>query len=61
MSVHVIVDPDICIGSGECVALDPGAVELQDGVAHVRIDPMDDVRAERLCDACPVGALSIES
>ena len=60
MPVHVIVDPDICIGSGECVGLDPEAVELLDGVAHVRIDPIDEVRAERICDACPVGALSIE-
>ena len=36
MLVHVIVDPDACIGSAECVALDPEAVELDEhGTAHI--------------------------
>ena len=43
MPVHVIVDPDICIGSGECVALDPEAVELDQGSAHVLVDPLEQV------------------
>ena len=60
MFVHLVVDPDICIGSGECVGLDPEAVELRDGLAHVRIDPIEDRRADQICNACPVGALSIE-
>ena len=30
MPVRVVVDPDVCIGSGECVAEDPDAVELDD-------------------------------
>ena len=60
MPVHLVVDPDICIGSGECVSLDPEAVELLDGLAHVRIDPIEDSRADQICTACPVGALSIE-
>ena len=61
MSVHVIVDEDACIGSGECVGLDPDAIELDEqGTARVLIDPLDEQRAKRLCDVCPVGALSIE-
>jgi ferredoxin len=60
MSVHIIVDPDICIGSGECVAVDPEAVELDQGCAHVLVDPLEEARAERICDACPVGALTLE-
>jgi ferredoxin len=60
MSVHLVTDTDICIGSGECVGLDPEAVEIDQGCAHVLIDPMEEERAEQLCDTCPVGALSIQ-
>lgn len=60
MSVHIVVDTDICIGSGECTSLDPGAIELDQGLARVLIDPIEEERAERICDACPVGALTIE-
>lgn len=60
MSVHVIVDEDTCIGSGECIAQDPEAVELDDdGVARVLLAEFDEARAKRLCAVCPVGALSI--
>ena len=60
VNVQVIVDEDTCIGSGECVAVDPGAVELDaDGVAHVLLPEIDEERARRLCGTCPVGALSI--
>jgi ferredoxin len=61
MTVHIIVDPDVCIGSGECVATDPEAIELDDtGCARVLIRELDEARATDICDACPVGALSIE-
>jgi ferredoxin len=60
MPVHLIVDPDACIGSAECVALDPEAADLDEhGTAHMLIDELDEARAQELCDACPVGALSI--
>jgi len=60
MPVRVVVDPDVCIGSGECVAEDPDAMELDDsGTAHVRVAAMDEDRAESICAVCPVGALSI--
>lgn len=61
MSVRLIVDEDVCIGSGECVAEDPEAIELDDtGCARVLVTPMDEDRASNLCGVCPVGALSIE-
>jgi ferredoxin len=61
MPVHIVVDTDICIGSGECVGLDPEAVEIDQGCAHMLIDPIEETRARELCDTCPVGALSIAS
>lgn len=60
MLVHVIVDPDACIGSAECVAFDPDAIELDEqGVARIRIVELEADRANELVDACPVGALSV--
>jgi ferredoxin len=60
MLVHVSVDPDTCIGSAECVALEPDAVELDEhGTAHMLIPELEEDRAQPLCDACPTGALSI--
>jgi ferredoxin len=60
MSVRVIVDPDACIGSGECVAEDPDAIELDDsGCARMKLAALDEARAEALCAVCPVGALAI--
>jgi ferredoxin len=61
MTVRLIVDEDVCIGSGECVAEDPDAIELDDsGCARVLIPELEEERAANLCDVCPVGALSIK-
>ncbi len=60
MLVQLIVDPDACIGSGECVALDPDAIELDaQGIAEVIVPELEEERAKELCEACPVGAISI--
>jgi ferredoxin len=60
MPVSLIVDEDACIGSAECVGLDPDAVELDEhGTARMLLSELDEERARRICDACPVGALSI--
>jgi len=60
MLVQLIVDPDACIGSGECVALDPEVIELDaQGIAQVLVPELEEERAKDLCDTCPVGALSI--
>ena len=60
MSVRLIVDPDLCIGSAECVGLDPEAVELDEhGTARIIVPELDEERARQICDACPVGALTV--
>ena len=60
MDVQLIIDVDTCVGYGECVAADAGAVELDDdGCARARLAALDRVRAERLCAACPVGAIRL--
>ena len=60
MLVRLIVDADNCIGSAECVALDPEAVELDEqGTARILVPELEEARASALCDACPVGSLSI--
>jgi ferredoxin len=60
MLVQLIVDPDACIGSGECVALAPEAIELDgQGIADVIVSEIEEERAKLLCDTCPVGALSM--
>ncbi len=60
MLVHMNIDPDTCIGSAECVALDPEAVELDEyGTARMLMAELEEERARQLCDVCPIGALSI--
>jgi ferredoxin len=62
MLVRVSVDPDACIGSAECVALDPEAVRLdENGTAQILVPELEEERANLLCDVCPTGALSIAS
>jgi ferredoxin len=62
MTLHVTIDPELCIGSGSCVHLAPGAFALDhDGVADA-INP-DAVPGDRLrlaARSCPTGAISVE-
>lgn len=60
MDVRLIIDPDLCIGYGECVAEDAEAVTLnEDGCARPQVERLSAARAERLCAACPTGAISM--
>ena len=60
MLVRLIVDVDGCIGSGECVALEPDVMELDSqGIAEVIVPELEEERANLLCETCPVGAISI--
>jgi ferredoxin len=60
MPVRLIVDADACIGSGECVALEPEVIELDSqGIAEVIVPELEEERAKLLCETCPVGAISI--
>lgn len=60
--MKVEVDPEICIGSGNCVATCPKVFELKDNVAHVKVDtvpPEEEECAREAVDGCPVSAISI--
>ncbi len=58
--VSLVIDRDACVGYGECVAEDPGAVALDnDGCARVLVAVLDAERASRICAACPVGAVRV--
>jgi ferredoxin len=60
MNVRIEIDPDACIGYGECVNEDSEAVELDDqGCARLLIAEMDKERAYRLCESCPSLAIRV--
>jgi ferredoxin len=60
MDVFIRIDASTCIGYGECVGLDPDAVELdEDGIAHPLDGAIDRERADALVQICPTGAISI--
>ena len=62
MQVRLIIDPDACVGYGECVAEDAEAVALDETGCARPIQALVAVdRAERICAACPVGAISLET
>lgn len=61
MTDRVEVDPELCIGSGNCVHLAPKAFELDaDGVA-VPVDPgaVSDDRLRLAARSCPTGAIRV--
>jgi len=60
MDTQIVIDPDLCVGYGECIAEDAEAVELDgNGCARALVSLLARDRAERLCAACPVGAISL--
>jgi ferredoxin len=62
MTPHVHVDPELCIGSGSCVHLAPGAFVLDDdGVADVEDAAAATEDQLRLAArSCPTGAIAVE-
>ena len=63
MASRVVIDPDMCIGSGECVRLVPTAFRLDEDLGvSVPLPGARVVPAEVLYDAesgCPTGAISV--
>lgn len=61
MSVRVEVDRELCIGSGNCVHLTRGAIELDDeGVASVIDGALATVEQLRQAErSCPTGAITV--
>ena len=62
MSLHVFVDPELCIGSGTCVHTAPGAFELDDdGVADVvDQDAAPEDKLRQAARSCPTGAITVD-
>jgi ferredoxin len=61
MNLHVEVDRELCIGSGTCVRLAPGAFALDDEEISVVVDP-DAAGEDKLrlaAEACPTEAIRI--
>lgn len=63
MASRVVIDPDLCIGSGECVRSIPTAFRLDDDLGvSVPLPGARDVPRDRLFDAeggCPTGAITV--
>jgi ferredoxin len=59
-SLRVVVDRDLCVGFGDCVAEAPDAFELDDeglAVHRAGIASVDRETLLRACRSCPVDAL----
>ncbi len=59
--IHVRVDRDLCIGSGDCVATVPAVFELDDEGKAVVLDP-DAAGTDEIVEAamnCPVTAIFV--
>lgn len=63
MTTRVTIDPDLCIGSGECVRIAPAAFRIDDasgvsvpqpGVATTGADVLEDAAF-----SCPTGAITV--
>jgi ferredoxin len=63
MDLDVTIDPDLCIGSGDCVRLLPGAFELLDtaGVSVPRAGAAtaDEAMVLRAAVGCPTQAIRV--
>jgi len=63
MRIHV--DPAVCEGHGECVAVAPEFFDLgdDDGAVHVIGQPSEDdeSKARGAASVCPVGAITLLS
>lgn len=59
--IHVEVDRDLCIGSGDCVASQPDVFQLDDEGKAVVLDP-DAAETDEIVEAaqnCPVTAIFV--
>jgi ferredoxin len=59
--MRVKVDPDICVGSGNCEASCPNVFKVLDGVSQVQVETVPEEEEDCVrgtVDQCPVGAIS---
>lgn len=62
MTVHVSIDRELCIGSGNCVHLSQNAIELDDyDVAEVRdLSAATTAQLRQAQRSCPTAAITID-
>ena len=61
MTLHrVSVDRSLCSGFGVCAELAPHLLQLEGGIAAVRVGETEDPAALDAAAACPMGAITIE-
>ncbi|MGH9028339.1 MAG: ferredoxin [Acidimicrobiales bacterium] len=61
MALEVHIDPDVCIGSGNCVYEAPGAFELGDDSVAFVVDPAASSEEKVIAAAqqCPSQAITV--
>jgi ferredoxin len=59
--LRVVVDREVCMGSGMCIVYAPGTFSHDDEAKAVAADPPGDEEAtvRSAVDACPMGALTL--
>jgi ferredoxin len=60
--MKIKVDPNLCVGSGNCEAECPNLFKVVDGISQVQVDtvPQEEENcAQEAVDGCPVGAISL--
>lgn len=63
-AARVTVDPDVCMASGACVLAAPNSFRIDEAldvsvVVDAAGDPLSDLLAAM--DACPTGAITVET
>jgi ferredoxin len=58
---RIVVDREVCIGSGNCCFYAPNTFDLDDELKSVVVDPAGDNPADvrAAAEGCPVNAISI--
>jgi len=61
--VAIAIDEDRCVGIGVCLDEEPDAVVMDDDAVSRPVEGvrLPRERAQRLCDLCPSGAISIRA
>lgn len=57
---YLIINRDICIGCGACVAASDGKCEFIDGRAWCKKEEITSEIAKDIIDTCPVDCISLE-